>query len=553
MLRVYNSLERELQDFKPLHEGLVGIYVCGPTVYGHSHIGHAKSYVSFDVIVRYLRHRFPDHRVRYVQNITDVGHLTDNADMGEDKVAAKARELGLQPMEVADTFTRSYFEDMDALNVLRPDISPRATGHIPQQIELVQKLIERGHAYEAEGNVYFDVESFAGYGKLSGRNLDEMMEAVRIEARTEKRHPADFAVWIKAEPGHLMRWNSPWGEGFPGWHLECSAMSMKYLGETVDIHGGGIENSFPHHEDEIAQSEAATGKPFVRYWLHNNMVTVNGQKMGKSLGNFITLKDAFAGEPPLGKPVRPMVLRYFVLTSHYRSPLDFSVEALDAAEKGLERIENTVGRVRRALRQTAAQMPDSEAAVRERPAQPLLFDEPLSAHPAGSQAAVPDQVRKLITDTRAQFLAEMDNDFNTAGAIGVLSTFTRDVNRLLDEDKALPAQAFVALNGLYEDLGGRVLGIVRIHTDAIQASADGAIQEQVTGEATGTVQVTAAGGGILRRGASIDRQLIETLLAVRADLRKARQYELADSIRERLAKLGIEVQDGADGARWQFK
>jgi cysteinyl-tRNA synthetase len=551
MLKVYNTLGRELQEFKPLRPGFVGIYVCGPTVYGHSHIGHAKSYVSFDVIVRYLRHL--GHRVRYVQNITDVGHLTDNADAGEDKIGAKARELGLEPMEVAEEFTRSYFEDMDKLNVRRPDISPRASGHVPEQIELVQRLIERGHAYEADGNVYFDVESFAGYGKLSGRNLDEMMEAVRIEARTEKRHPADFAVWIKAEPGHLMRWNSPWGEGFPGWHLECSAMSMKYLGETVDIHGGGIENSFPHHEDEIAQSEAATGKPFVRYWLHNNMVTVNGQKMGKSLGNFITLKDAFAGEPPLGKPVRPMVLRYFVLTSHYRSPLDFSVEALDAAEKGLERIENTVGRVRRALRQTAAQMPDSEAAVRERPAQPLLFDEPLSAHPAGSQAAVPDQVRKLITDTRAQFLAEMDNDFNTAGAIGVLSTFTRDVNRLLDEDKALPAQAFVALNGLYEDLGGRVLGIVRIHTDAIQASADGAIQEQVTGEATGTVQVTAAGGGILRRGASIDRQLIETLLAVRADLRKARQYELADSIRERLAKLGIEVQDGADGARWQFK
>jgi cysteinyl-tRNA synthetase len=305
MLKVYNSLGRELQEFVPLRPGFIGVYVCGPTVYGHSHVGHAKSYVSFDVIVRYLRYRFPDCRVRYVQNITDVGHLTDDADMGEDKVGAKARELGVQPMEVAETFTRSYFEDMDALGVQRPDISPRATGHIPQQIQLVQKLIETGHAYEVNGNVYFDVPSWPDYGKLSGRALDEMIEAVRVQAREEKRNPADFALWKRAEPGHLMRWNSPWGEGFPGWHLECSVMAQTYLGETVDIHGGGIENIFPHHEDEVAQSEAATGKPFVRYWLHNNMVTVNGRKMGKSLGNFITLKDAFAGKPPLSKPIRP--------------------------------------------------------------------------------------------------------------------------------------------------------------------------------------------------------------------------------------------------------
>ena len=505
MLRVYNSLERELQDFKPLHEGLVGIYVCGPTVYGHSHIGHAKSYVSFDVIVRYLRHL--GHRVRYVQNITDVGHLTDNADMGEDKVAAKARELGLQPMEVAETFTRSYFEDMDALNVLRPDISPRATGHIPQQIELVQKLIERGHAYEAEGNVYFDVESFAGYGKLSGRNLDEMMEAVRIEARTEKRHPADFAVWIKAEPGHLMRWNSPWGEGFPGWHLECSVMAQAYLGETVDIHGGGIENIFPHHEDEIAQAEAATGKPFVRYWLHNNMVTVNGQKMGKSLGNFITLKDAFAGRPPLQKPVRPMVLRYFVLTSHYRSPLDFSVGALDAAQKGLERIENTVGRVRRML--TAA------------PAGPVP-PAPSGVEGSAGDGPVPEAVLRLAEETRQAFLSEMDDDFNTAGAIGALSTFTREVNRLLDQNGALSREALTVLDGLYTELGGDVLGIVTEQTGA-------------------------------RATAGVERELVEALLAVRADLRQARQYALADSIRKRLEELGIEVNDGPDGTSWQFR
>ena len=293
MLKVHNSLGRKLQEFKPLREGFVGIYVCGPTVYGHCHIGHAKSYVSFDVIVRYLR--YLGYHVRYVQNITDVGHLTDDADMGEDKIGVKAREMGIEPMEVAEMFTRSYFEDMDALNVQRPDISPRASGHIPEQIELVKALLDKGHAYEVEGNVYFDVPSFPEYGKLSGRSLDELAEGERVEGREDKRHPADFALWRRAEPGHLMRWNSPWGAGFPGWHLECSVMSTKYLGETADIHGGGIENSFPHHEDEIAQTEAATGKPFVRYWLHNGMVTVNGQKMGKSLGNFITLKDAFEG------------------------------------------------------------------------------------------------------------------------------------------------------------------------------------------------------------------------------------------------------------------
>jgi len=499
MLKVYNTLGRTLQEFRPLHDNFVGVYVCGPTVYGHSHIGHAKSYVSFDVIVRYLRHL--GYRARYVQNITDVGHLTDT-ETGEDKVGAKARELGIQPMEVAEAFTRSYFEDMDALNVLRPDISPRASGHIPEQIAIVQRLVERGNAYEADGNVYFDVESFPGYGKLSGRSVHEMTEAVRLEARTDKRHPADFALWKKAEPGHLMRWSSPWGEGFPGWHVECSAMSMKYLGETFDIHGGGIENAFPHHEDEIAQAEGSTGKPFVRYWLHNNMVTVNGQKMGKSLGNFITLKDAFAGKPPLDKPVRPMVLRYFVLTSHYRSPLDFSVEALDAAEKGLERIENTVGRVRRAMQQPAV----------------------AGNSPASAQDCVPPQVAELLADTKAQVVSAMDDDFNTAAAIAALSTFTREVNRLLDE-RAIgsgPAQAVAALNALYEDLGGRVLGIIT--------------------EKTG-----------LRAEAGIERQLIEALLAVRADLRKAKQYELADSIRKRLLDLGVEVQDGPEGATWQLK
>ena len=489
MLKVFNTLGKELQQFEPLNEGSVSIYVCGPTVYGHSHIGHAKSYVSFDVIVRYLR--YLGYQVRYVQNITDVGHLTDDADQGEDKVGMKARQMGVQPMEVAEMYTRSYFEDMDALNVKRPDICPRASGHITEQIELVKTLLEKGHAYEVEGNVYFDVPSFEDYGKLSGRSLDEMMEGVRVEARGDKRHPADFALWKRAEEGHIMRWPSPWGEGFPGWHVECAVMAMKYLGETIDIHGGGLENSFPHHEDEIAEAEAATGQPFVRYWLHNNMVTVEGQKMGKSLGNFITLKDAFAGEEPLENPVRPMVMRYFILGSHYRSPLDFSTEALEAAEKGLMRIENTVGRVRRMI----PQAPEGDA---------------------------PEAVRDLVEETREEFTREVDDDFNTAGAIGVLNTFTRSVNRLLDGEDTLPAGALEAVDELYRELGGCVLGVITEETGR---------QEE----------------------AGVERDLVNTLLDVRSELREKQEFELADRIRDRLEELGVEVKDTARGATWQFK
>lgn len=340
-LKLYNSLTKRKEVFAPQYEGLVNMYVCGPTVYDHPHIGHAKSYVSFDVIVRYLRHL--GYKVRYIQNITDVGHLTDDADEGEDKIIKRAKREHIEPAELVEIYTRSYFEDMDVLNNLRPNISPRATAHIPEQIGLVEDLLEKGYAYVSGGSVYFEVQKFKEYGKLSGRKPEELEAGARIEINPEKRHPSDFALWKKAEPGHIMRWKSPWGEGFPGWHLECSAMSMKYLGATLDIHGGGLENIFPHHECEIAQSEAVTGKPFVRYWLHNNMVTVNGQKMGKSLGNFITLKDAF-------KKYRPLTVRFFILSTHYRSPLDFSNEALEAADKGLSRLHAAVRRLREQLR-----------------------------------------------------------------------------------------------------------------------------------------------------------------------------------------------------------
>ena len=292
-------------------------------MYGHAHLGHAKSYVSFDVLVRYLR--YLGYSVTYVQNITDVGHLTDDADAGEDKIAKAARKERKHPMELAEYYTRSYFEDMDKLNCFRPDISPRASGHIIEQIELVKILLEKGFAYEVNGSVYFDVAKFPDYGKLSGRNVEEMLAGARVEVSPEKRNPVDFALWKKAEPNHIMQWPSPWGMGYPGWHLECSAMSTKYLGQPFDIHGGGMENKFPHHECEIAQSEAAHGVQFVRTWVHNNMVTVDGQKMGKSLGNFITLKQAFAGtHEKLSRAYEPLAVRQLVLSSHYRSPLDFS-------------------------------------------------------------------------------------------------------------------------------------------------------------------------------------------------------------------------------------
>ena len=309
-LKLYNSLTRQKEEFKPIEEDFVSIYVCGPTVYDHAHIGHAKSYVSFDVIVRYLR--YTGYKVRYVQNITDVGHLTDDADMGEDKIIRKAQRERIEPMEVVETYTRSYFEDMDSLNVIRPDISPRPSGHIPEQIALIEELVKNEHAYVVDGSVYYNVSSFSEYGKLSGRKIDELEEGVRINVRSEKRHPADFALWKKADASHLMQWPSPWGAGYPGWHIECSVMSTKYLGQPFDIHGGGLENIFPHHECEIAQSEVLHGHNFANYWLHNNMVTVNGMKMGKSLGNAISMKDAFSGTHPLlSKPYAPLTIRFF--------------------------------------------------------------------------------------------------------------------------------------------------------------------------------------------------------------------------------------------------
>ncbi|MFZ5915844.1 MAG: cysteine--tRNA ligase [Chloroflexota bacterium] len=482
-LQVYNFLTRQKETFVPLRQDQVTMYVCGPTVYDHAHIGHAKIYLSFDVVVRYLR--YLGYRVRYVQNITDVGHLTDDADEGEDKIQRRAAERAVEPMELVEMYMRSYFEDMDALGVTRPDISPRPSGHIPEQIEMVKDLLAKGYAYEANGSVYFDVSRFPEYGKLSGRKVEELQEGARVEVNPEKRQPADFALWKKAEPGHIMRWPSPWGWGYPGWHIECSAMSMKYLGETFDIHGGGLENIFPHNECEIAQAEAITGQPFARYWLLNNMVTVDGVKMGKSLGNFTTIKQVLAQYGPL-------VLRFFILSSHYRSPIDFSQTALEAASKGLERLLGSVRAVRAQLQ---------------------------AAHDGAPDVAVADHLR----EHRERFLAAMDDDFNAPKAIGVLFDLAREVNRRLNDTEAAPLgrASLEAIDDLYRELGGAVLGLV-----------PDVLPEQV--------------------GAGLEAELMQMIIEMRQAARRARDWALADTIRDRLAGMGITLEDGPEGTTWRI-
>lgn len=395
-LHVYNTLSRKREPFEPLNPPHVGMYVCGPTVYGDAHLGHAKSYVSFDVILRYLR--YMGYKVRYVQNITDVGHLVGDAESGEDKLAKQARLEQVEPMEIAEKYTYTYFRDMDKLNVLRPDIVPRASGHIPEQIAMIQKIIENGHAYHVDGNVYFDVSSDPEYGKLSGRRMEDSESGTRIEVADDKRNPADFALWKKADASHIMKWDSPWGVGYPGWHIECSAMSTKYLGESFDIHGGGLENQFPHHECEIAQAEGAHKKPFVRYWLHNNMVTLNGQKMGKSLGNAISLDEFFTGSHKLlTRAWTPQVIRFFLLQSHYRSTTDFSEEALEGAESGLKNLHQMLADVEKADKSTGETY---------------------------SLDAFKNEVESAL-----------NNDFNTAQAIAILFENLRNLRRLIAEGK----------------------------------------------------------------------------------------------------------------------
>ena len=348
-LKIYNSLSGQKENFTPIHQGKIGMYVCGPTVYNFVHLGNCRTFISFDLVFRYLKHL--GYQVRYVRNITDVGHIVDDADDGEDKIAQKARLEQIEPMEVAQKYTVNFHHILKQFNNLEPSIEPTATGHIIEQIQVIQRIIDNGYAYEVNGSVYFDIEKFDktyDYGVLSGRNIEDMISNTRdLDGQTDKRNPLDFALWKKAEPEHIMRWPSPWGDGFPGWHLECTAMSTKYLGDHFDIHGGGMDLKFPHHECEIAQNEASCGNTPVNYWMHANMLTLNGKKMSKSTGNNILPQELFSGDNSiLSKAYHPAVVRFFILQAHYRSILDFSDDAIQASEKGFSRLMEAIENIK---------------------------------------------------------------------------------------------------------------------------------------------------------------------------------------------------------------
>jgi cysteinyl-tRNA synthetase len=421
---IYNTLSRKKEIFEPLHPPRVGLYVCGPTVYGDPHLGHARPAVIFDLLFRYLNHL--GYKVRYVRNITDVGHLEHDADNGEDKVAKKARLEQLEPMEVVQFYINSYHDKMKELNVLPPTIEPLASGHIIEQQQMVSRLIENGFAYESNGSVYFDIGKYSkkyNYGKLSGRNIEDLISASRdLEKQSDKRNPLDFALWKKAEPEHIMHWPSPWSEGFPGWHLECSVMSRKYLGEQFDIHGGGMDLLFPHHECEIAQTVGDQGKESVRYWIHNNMITINGQKMGKSLGNSITLEEFFTGKHKLlDKAYSPMTIRFFILQAHYRSPLDFSNEALQATEKGLDRLKEGIKNLHKII-------PSEKSTIDPR-------------------------------NIENNFYEAMNDDMNSPVAISCLFDGIREINSVVAGHDSLTASDIEKLKKIYRTFVYDILGL----------------------------------------------------------------------------------------------
>ena len=483
---LYNTLSRTKEVFKPINEGRVGLYVCGPTVYGDAHLGHARPGITYDVLFRFLTHL--GYKVRYVRNITDVGHLENDADAGEDKIAKKARLEQLEPMEVVQTYTLRYHEAMRRLGVLPPSIEPRASGHIIEQINLVKKILEAGFAYESNGSVYFDVAKYNQshhYGVLSGRNLEDTLEGTRnLDGQSDKRSPLDFALWKKAAPEHIMHWPSPWSEGFPGWHLECSAMSEKYLGEEFDIHGGGMDLMFPHHECELAQNTASRGKGGVHYWMHNNMITINGQKMGKSLGNFITLDELFSGSHQiLQQAYSPMTVRFFILQAHYRSPLDFSNEALQAAEKGLRRI--------------------------------MLAAKDLRNLPVSGGDAVSPEIAKI----REAVYDALCDDLNTPNALSALFEGVRLINSVKDKTLKISASDKAVLEELFGTILSGVLGLK-------DESAE------------------AGGSGKLLDG------LMQMVLDVRASAKAGKDWATSDRIRDSLKALGVSIKDTKDGCEW---
>ncbi len=487
-LTLYNTLTRRKEEFTPINPKHVGMYVCGPTVYGDPHLGHARPAVTFDLMFRYLRSL--GYKVRYVRNITDVGHLEHDADQGEDKIAKKARLEELEPMEVAHYYTERYRSAMECLGVLSPSIEPHASGHIIEQIEMVREILEKGFAYEANGSIYFDVEKYNeqyNYGQLSGRNLEDIITNTRsLDGQSDKHHSADFALWKKASPEHIMRWPSPWSDGFPGWHMECSAMSRKYLGEQFDIHGGGMDLMFPHHECEIAQSTAACGHGAARYWVHNNMITINGQKMGKSLGNFITLEELFTGSHKiLEQAYSPMTIRFFVLQAHYRSTLDFSNEALQAAEKGLDRLMKGV-----------------EALSKIKPSASSSFD---------------------VAETAKRCADAMNDDLNSPMVISALFDAVRTINSLVDGTQSITADDLESLKATVQLYVFDVLGL----------------------------QDTKAAGAA--QGKDYITPLVEMLLSMRSEAKADKNWALSDKIRDGLVGAGIRVKDRKDGCDWEIE
>ena len=490
-LLIYNTLTRSKVLFEPIHAPNVGMYVCGPTVYGDPHLGHARPAITFDILFRYLKHL--GYKVRYVRNITDVGHLEHDADEGDDKIEKKARLEQLEPMEIAQYYTNRYHDAMKALNVLPPSIEPHATGHIIEQEQLVKEIIDNGYAYESNGSVYFDIEKYNKdhkYGILSHRNLDDVINNSReLDGVGEKHNQVDFALWKKAQPEHIMRWPSPWSDGFPGWHCECTAMGRKYLGKQFDIHGGGMDLIFPHHECEIAQAVASQGEPMVKYWMHNNMITINGQKMGKSLGNFITLEQFFTGNHDLLKQAfSPMAIRFFILSAHYRGTVDFSNDALVASEKGLERLMNGLNDLDRI---TPTDKCD-------------------------------DETMKVVKELRQKCYDAMNDDLATPLVISHLFEACSTVNKLLDHKATICQDCLDELKQVMRLFAFDILGLRDEKAD----------NNEDREEAYGKV--------------------VDMVLSLRAKARANKDWVTCDQIRDALKDAGFEVKDTKDGCVWKL-
>ncbi|MFP3765418.1 cysteine--tRNA ligase [Prevotella intermedia] len=490
-LVIYNTLHRQKERFQPIAAPNVGMYVCGPTVYGDPHLGHARPSITFDILFRYLQHI--GYKVRYVRNITDVGHLEHDADDGDDKIAKKARLEQLEPMEIAQFYTNRYHDAMRALNVLPPSIEPRATGHIIEQEELVKEIMENGYAYESNGSIYFDVAKYDKnhrYGVLSGRNLTDMINNSReLNGVGEKRNQVDFALWKRAMPEHIMRWPSPWSDGFPGWHCECTAMGRKYLGKHFDIHGGGMDLVFPHHECEIAQAVASQGEEMVKYWMHNNMITINGQKMGKSLNNFITLEQFFTGNhETLEQAYSPMTIRFFILSAHYRGTVDFSNEALQAAQKGYERLMNAIEDLKRI--QTAA---TSE-----------------------------ENTKKFVAALRQKCYDAMNDDLMTPAVISNLFEACHIVNLLIDHKAQISEEDLKELSETMRLFAFDILGLVN------ERGANNDAREAAYGK------------------------VVDMVLDLRAKAKANKDWAVSDQIRDALAEAGFQVKDTKDGVTWKL-